>query len=204
MRGHGMKLAAAPRAYARAMERTGASHRSDTHRLFFGLWPDDEVRAALHAAAGGVDAFRGRGRRVDASKLHLTLHFLGGWPEWPEDVVARCRSAAGAVSCGAFHLVVDHAGGFPRARVGWLAPSGNSGLDALWSSLSHALDDAGVAHHHADTFAPHVTVLRAFDGRIDDDVAIEPISWPVDAFVLVHSHGGRYEITGRWPLDSPA
>ncbi len=173
--------------------------RGDAHRLFFALWPDDALRDAMAGAVETVEPFRDAGRKVDPAKYHVTLHFLGGWRELPDDVVARCREAAGAVEASAFHLVIDHAGSFARSRVGWLAPSGNSGLDALWSALGHALDERSVDHRAHDTFSPHVTVLRDLARRMDD-VPVDPLSWPVESFVLLHSHGGRYEVIDRWPL----
>ncbi|GAB2522067.1 RNA 2',3'-cyclic phosphodiesterase [Lysobacter humi (ex Lee et al. 2017)] len=178
-----------------AVERPG-----EAHRLFLALWPDDDVRAALDRATDAVDAFRGQGRRVATAKLHITLHFLGGGPASPEATIGRVRAAVGDVCARGFHLVIDHAGSFHGARVGWLAPGGNSGLDALWSDLGHVLDAAGIEARRHERFAPHVTVLRAFHGRVDD-VPIEPISWPVQEFVLVHSHGGRYDVVERWPLE---
>lgn len=172
-----------------------------THRLFFALWPPAPVRNALAAAAQGVRAFDGAGRPVPAAKYHLTLHFLGGWPTMPEDVIERVRAAVQSVRGRAFHLVVDRAGGFREARVGWLAPAGNSGLDALWSELRRALDEAGVVRRADARFTPHVTVLRGMRAE-PACVDVPPVSWPVDGFVLVHSHDGRYEVIERWPLDA--
>lgn len=174
--------------------------RGDAHRLFFALWPDDDLRAAMATAVDGIPAFRGVGRRVDPAKYHVTLHFLGGWAEMPADVVAACGEAAAAVQASALHLVVDHAGSFARSRVGWLAPGGNSGLDALWSELGHALRERDVDYRESETYSPHVTVLRNLSRPVEV-VPIDPLSWPVDDFVLVHSHGGRYEILERWTLD---
>lgn len=178
---------------------TDAHGAPATHRLFFALWPDDAVRAQLAAAADGVPAFRGAGRRVPAAKYHLTLHFLGGWPAAPDGPLAAARQAAAGLASRAFHLVVDHAGAFRGARVGWLAPAGNSGLDALWSDLGRALDDAGLSRHAPGRFSPHVTVLRGLRDAMTE-AAIEPVSWPVADFVLVHSHDGRYDVLDRWPL----
>lgn len=169
------------------------------HRLFFALCPDDALREAIRATVEGAHVFGGRGRRVAPAKYHVTLHFLGGWDAFPDDVAAAARRAGSAVESGAFHLVVDRAGGFARSRVGWLAPSGNSGLDALWSSLGHALDAQGVERRVAETFAPHVTVLRDVHGRLPE-TPVDPLSWPVEDFVLVHSHDGRYAVIDRWPL----
>ncbi|MGY4515896.1 RNA 2',3'-cyclic phosphodiesterase [Lysobacter sp. HA18] len=169
------------------------------HRLFFALWPGDEVRAALDRAVDGVSMFEGAGRRTAAAKHHITLHFLGGWHGRPDDVIERARDAVSIVDERAFHLVVERAGGFAGARVGWLAPSGNSGLDALWSTLRHALGDADIPYRLHETFSPHITVLRNVRGALPE-VEIEPVSWPVTDFVLVHSHDGRYDVIDRWPL----
>ena len=181
------------------MTRDHAARNDDAHRLFFALWPHDDLRLAMREAVDRIDAFRGVGRPVDPSKYHLTLQFLGGWSERPDALVERCHEAAQAVDCSGFHLVIDHAGGFRRARVGWLAPSGNSGLDALWSALGHALDEAGVPRCEAEAFTPHVTVLRSVPAPVPD-TPVAPISWPVEDFVLVHSHAGRYEVVDRWDL----
>ena len=177
---------------------TGLPNGGGGHRLFFALWPTDEVRTALARAADAIPPFAG-GRRVADAKLHLTLHFLGGWPGRPDDVIARASRAAAEAAGRAFHLVVDHAGSFTGARVGWLAPSGNSGLDALWSDLGRRLDEARVPRRAQPQFAPHVTVRRNIRDRLAD-IPIEPISWPVEAFVLVHSHDGRYDVLDRWAL----
>ena len=170
------------------------------HRLFFALWPTDALRAAFRDAADAVTAF-GAGRRLDDDKLHLTLHFLGGWQALPREVAAQAAAAAATVRARAFHLIVDHAGSFGGARVGGLAPAGNSGLDALWSDLGRALDTAGIARRAAPRFAPHVTVRRNLSSGLAD-IPVAPISWPVDAFVLVHSHAGRYDVLDRWALDA--
>ena len=177
---------------------TDRPHAGDAHRLFFALCPADEPRAAIVHAADGVSEFA-NGRRVADEKLHLTLHFLGGWAAWPEDVAQRASKAAATVGARAFHLVVDRAGSFERAGVGWLAPSGNSGLDALWSDLGRALGDAGIARRAPPRFVPHVTVRRGIRNALSD-IPIDPISWPVDDFALLHSHDGRYDVIERWAL----
>lgn len=145
--------------------------------------------------------FRGAGRRTAAAKHHITLHFLGGWPRRPDDIVDRARAAAASVDARAFHLVVDRAGGFAGARVGWLAPAPSSGLDALWKALQRALDAAALPYRTHGGFSPHITVLRNARGRLPE-TQIEPVSWSVDSFALVHSHDGRYDVIDRWTLRS--
>ena len=169
------------------------------HRLFFALWPEARVRDALVQAVDGAASLRDRGRRVSPAKLHLTLHYLGAWPAWPEDVARRARAAAAAVACPRFDLVVERAGGFAGARVGWLAPRHAPPLVALWEKLRTALDAAAVSYRSHDRFAPHITVLRDVRGPLADG-SIPAIHWPVAGFVLVHGHAGRYDVVAQWSL----
>lgn len=52
----------------------------------------------------------------------------------------------------------------------------------------------------SDTFVPHITMIYA-DKAIAPQ-AIEPVSWTVRDFALIHSERGltRYNILERWPL----
>jgi 2'-5' RNA ligase len=49
-----------------------------------------------------------------------------------------------------------------------------------------------------DTWLPHVTVLR--DPQRPSPQSIVPIPWRVDAFELMASAEGKYEVFGRWVL----
>jgi 2'-5' RNA ligase len=48
-------------------------------RLFFALWPDDEVRRQLTERAGQLN-LESRSRRVDPKNYHVTLAFVGEAP----------------------------------------------------------------------------------------------------------------------------
>ena len=52
-------------------------------RLFVGIRPSEEFRAALALLQDRLRAAGVTGRYLDPSNLHLTLAFIG---EWPEDV----------------------------------------------------------------------------------------------------------------------
>jgi RNA 2',3'-cyclic 3'-phosphodiesterase len=65
----------------------------ETHRLFFALWPNDATRDALAATAQAVrQRQHPAGRWNRPSRFHVTLQFLGGYPVWPDDIVARATS----------------------------------------------------------------------------------------------------------------
>ncbi len=52
----------------------------------------------------------------------------------------------------------------------------------------------------AKPYTPHVTLL--YDNQQVPEQVIEPITWRVEEFVLVHSELGktRHHILQRWPL----
>ncbi|MBO7423173.1 MAG: RNA 2',3'-cyclic phosphodiesterase, partial [Oscillospiraceae bacterium] len=52
-------------------------------RLFTGIRPSDDFRAALAVLQDSLRAAGITGRYLEPSNLHMTLAFIG---EWPEDI----------------------------------------------------------------------------------------------------------------------
>jgi 2'-5' RNA ligase len=94
-----------------------------------------------------------------------------------------------------------------RNRTG-IYPFVLTGDAAPWRPLRDALGAAlkrnglGGAVHVEDDFKPHVTLLRD-DTRVKP-LAVEPITWMVRDFVLVHSLLGqtKHVHIGRWALNA--
>lgn len=184
------------------MAKPAAADAAPTRRLFFALWPDAALQAAMAEAARAVASTRAiGGRAVPAERLHLTLLFLG-------DVAARTEQhlieAAGAVTGRSFHLSLEQAACFYRTRVFWLGPKATPPrLTTLWQGLRRIAASHGVATEDRP-LAPHVTCLRDIRDRIRP-VPIRPILWPVREFALVHSEPGptpRYHVVSQWPLQT--
>ena len=177
--------------------------RGPPHRLFFALWPEPALRAALAATADALlQAHPNDGRRLRADRYHLTLQFLGDVEALHrDDVVARANGAAARVDSPAFDLVLDQAGGFANARVWWLAPGTvPDGLRQLWDALGLALRQAGQKPKASPGFSPHLTLVRDVAARLPA-TPVAPLRWRVDRFVLVDSQPPRpYRIVGEWPL----
>ena len=57
-------------------ERMDARELPAHQRLFFALWPTDELRAEIQAATSAI-IHASRGRPIPARNLHVTLLFLG-------------------------------------------------------------------------------------------------------------------------------
>jgi 2'-5' RNA ligase len=165
-------------------------------RLFFALWPDDAVRAAMRAAFGAAVSAAG-GRAVPDGNLHLTLEFLGAV------AARRCdalETLGAALSFAAGVVELDRLDYWPRARTLVAAPSAPpASLLALQAALRQELGGLGF---RVDTrpFRPHVTLARAVDAR----PALTPpcVAWPLRELALVESltaaGGSRYTPLARW------
>jgi len=167
-------------------------------RLFFALWPGDEVRQALfhwqvHNLPGDV-------RWTHRADLHMTLHFLGQVEAERVDVL---RELGAAIEKRPFAMVLDTVGHFRRPQVLWAGLSSVPGeLGALHAQLGEGLRARGFASE-ARAFHPHVTLARKVR-QAPPAGPLAPLTWPVTELVLVESRGGEvphYHPIGRWPID---
>ena len=154
-----------------------------TRRVFFGLWPDDSVRAAIVKQFAQMPQYHAQATRMTPNNLHLTLHFIGH----VDSVMLDClQLAAQKVTADAFNLQLDCTGYFLPPKVFWLGCTQTShALQLLHQQLSEVLHPCGyVAESRA--FSPHVSLLRKLQ-EPGEQVAVEAIDWPVQSFALIES-----------------
>jgi 2'-5' RNA ligase len=172
-------------------------------RVFFALWPDDDVARRFDEA--GCQAHRTLGgRRMRRETLHLTLAFVG---EVAPERLQALQNIGGAIRLPPFDLLLDHRQCLARRKIFWIAASVvPAGLQQLAVELAGRLAAADF-RTEARPFAAHVTLLRqARCERMHEMPPAGPgIAWPVRDFVLAESalrpEGARYRILQRWPLD---
>ena len=87
-------------------------------RLFFALWPDPAVRAALAGVTARLTL--PRGRLTPPQNLHVTLVFLGA-----ADAARRAcvEAAADGVQAEGFTVTLDRTGWWRRPQVFWAGSS---------------------------------------------------------------------------------
>lgn len=175
-------------------------------RLYFALWPDDALRAAIAAASAEAIATVG-GRAVPPADFHVTLAFLGGVPAAR---VAPAIAAARSVRAERGAQRFDRVGSWPRGESPGESPGGPlvleatrvaASLAALHAALGNRLRTADFALDRRE-FRPHITLARGTER------ACAPVSasveWRYSAFVLVESRlapaGSRYAIVDTFPL----
>lgn len=168
-------------------------------RLFFALWPDDAVRAALDAAGRALTGKRVK--RVPADNLHITLAFAG---PVTADVAACLERSAAGIRVAPFELRIDHAGYWPRPRILWIGPTRvPQPLWALAGALRNTLAGCGI-EPEARGFQAHITLARRF-ARAAPVQEFPAVTWPVSRFCLVESasseNGSVYRPLHCWPLE---
>jgi 2'-5' RNA ligase len=176
------------------------------YRLFFALWPDAATRDAIDAVARRLDAEHApKGRGIRPHRYHLTLQFLGEFPEVPPHLLQAIERAANRVQTQAFDLDLDRAGSFPiRSAPCWLGCNRMpDGLRRLWEALGEALAREAVRVRSGKTLTPHVTVIRDAHHLWPALDVTPPVHWKIDAFTLLRSdiqQQHAYTELGTWSL----
>jgi 2'-5' RNA ligase len=151
-----------------------------TVRLFLALWPAPALARAMHAwAAGGATQ-----RPLPASRLHLTLHFLG---QVPRGRLPALREGL-RVPVRPFVLEFAACRRWSRSLLVALPESVPQELKDLHESLGQALHRLDLPVEDRP-FHPHVTLSR--HGASDLlPPAPTPLRWPVSEYVLAQSEPG--------------
>ena len=120
-------------------------------RLFVGLRPAETFRAALKGAQDRLQAAGVTGRYLDPANLHLTLAFIG---EWPEDVTPVLPAVTEP-----FEIELAGPGIFPEAKVLWAGVKPSAALDRLAGEVRDRLA-ANRIPFDPKPFNPHITLVR--------------------------------------------
>jgi len=170
-----------------------------TCRLFFALWPSDQVRRSISDVLSSLPA-KINGRAVQAHNLHETLHFVGQVTESTKDCM---HAAAQSINAEAFQLNLDRFGHFSKAKIFWLGTQDTPvQLTRLHKELGIAIAECGF-NIEKRPFTPHITLSRKC--RQVETAQIEfSIPWQVEEFVLVESityqEGVNYQVIEKYPL----
>jgi 2'-5' RNA ligase len=172
---------------------------SNRARLFFALWPERSVQAALGSLAVEAQAQCG-GRAMVQDNIHLTLFFVGAFERAHIGTLER---AAASVEGAPFALVIDRLGYWRHNRIVWAGVQEcPPALARLASTLSAALAQIGLRAEDRP-YVPHVTLVRNAE-RKPLRTQLAPCTWDVKDFVLVESvpvaNGVRYQPLAAWTL----
>jgi 2'-5' RNA ligase len=177
-------------------------------RLFAGIALREEER---HACAAVAEALRRSGLAAsyeDASKLHLTLAFLGNVAESRcEQMAETLRAAVAGVA--AFQVVLDKTGAFPSERRPRVVYAGARDQGVAYRSLTCGVREAyaGLGFAFDGDPVAHVTLARVKTAsRALPLVDFAPIPVRIDEVRLFESlfdkaaNTSRYETVARAAL----
>ena len=177
---------------------------SQKERIFFACLPDETLAARIHAMAERWKREKGiEANLILPEHLHVTLFHLGDWAALPDEIVRLAKEAASQVKAESFDVPFARAesfrnstGVYPFVLTGDVAP-----WKPFHDALGVALQKAGLGGATKGEFKPHMTLT--YDEIRVKPMAIEPVSWTVRDFVLVHSQLGKttHHHLGRWSLN---
>ncbi|NDZ16264.1 2'-5' RNA ligase [Variovorax sp. WS11] len=177
-----------------------------TDRLFFALLPDAPAIVRIERLIADLRRDHGlKGKALGASRFHVTVHLVGNFRGFPQEVAdAACAAAQALTVIPSFKLGFDRVGSFARRPRNMplvlLGAEGLMAAKAFQQALGKAMARAGESHGDAAHYTPHLTLL--YDDTHVAPRAIEPIGWTANEFVLVRSLIGqsRHEVLARWLL----
>jgi len=150
----------------------------DSLRLFYALWPDDDIRNRLVALQSQVN-----GRKVVSENLHMTLVFLG---QQSRDLLPTLHQVMDELPFNAMTLEIDRFGYFQKPQVAWAGPStAPQTLLDLQHSLMEKLMRLNVPFKPSAGFKPHITLARDATAPVAADTP--SIVWHVRGIALISS-----------------
>ena len=152
---------------------------TESLRLFYALWPDEETRAAL----AGLQMSVAEGRLTRPQNLHMTLAFLG---QQSSSNLPKLRTILSQLPAFETALEFDRIGYFSNKRIAWAGMHRvPDALLELQHDLMAALRQHGIAFDHTTQFKPHVTLAR--NASAPTEILFRPILWRAHRVALAQS-----------------
>jgi 2'-5' RNA ligase len=163
-------------------------------RLFFALWPDDDVTRQLREIARQLK-LESCSRWVDPKNYHVTLAFVG---EVPATKLAVLQQIGRAMCAPRFNFTCDSIEFWQGSQVVVAAVrAAPPGLLDLWGKLNSALELP------RETLRAHVTLARKV-AQAPVLQAMSPVVWRATNFSLIRSDTGgvesAYTVLDTWSL----
>lgn len=170
-------------------------------RLFLAIRMEDDMRQALLRCQEEMRRQGVGGHYTKAENLHLTLLFIGEYPD-----TEAVGEIAAAVPFPPLSLRLKGIGAF--GDLWWAGIEPNEALERAAARLRHALAEAGIPFDRK-AFQTHITLVRraVFPGPGLPDIAVPPAGMRADHFSLMRSDRGKdgwvYTEVLRFPGDAP-
>ncbi len=165
-------------------------------RLFVAVRLSEEMKQALTDVQRAMLARGVRGNYAPEENLHLTLAFIGEYPD-----AQPVRDALESVRFACFAIRLDGVGRFDD--LWWAGVEASAPLAAVARRVRRALADNNIPFDRK-RFSPHITLIRKAT-RDAAGIPVAPAGMTVDAISLMRSDRGRkgmiYTELGRFEAD---
>ena len=151
-------------------------------RLFVSIQLSDAMRDALVRTQNELYAHGVRGRYSPEENLHLTLAFIGEYPD-----AERVLEALSTVSFRPFALTLEGMGRFDD--LWWAGMRESAALSAVVRRVRRALAENDIPFDRK-RFTPHITLIRKASGELPG-TRVEAVSMSVESISLMRSDRGR-------------
>ena len=154
-------------------------------RLFTAIQPSPGFQAALEDLQERLRSAGVTGRFREPEGLHMTLAFIGEWPEDITEILPPVQMP--------FSITLSRLGIFPEANVLWAGIEPCEELDQLAKKVRHSLADAGVPFDRK-SFNPHITLARkpfVPEKTVLSEIKVPKVSMIVDDVCLYRSDRGK-------------
>lgn len=153
-------------------------------RLFTAITLNEEMRRALTAMQDAMRRNRMRGNFTPAENLHLTLAFIGDYPN-PDDILDIMET----VPFEPFPLKLQGYGNF--GNLWWAGLEESAHLKSYVRRLRRALADAGIPFDRKK-FVPHITLARKATVPALPEIPVPEAGMTVRKVSLMRSDRGRH------------
>ena len=154
-------------------------------RLFIAIRPSEEFALALHDLQDRLHLAGVNGRFIEASDLHITLAFIGEWPENISEILPPVKKP--------FRITLSQLSVFPDKGVLCARVKPCDALDNTAKSVRHALAEAGIPFDKK-AFFPHITLVRSLSLPKHTDLSqikVPPAAMTVREITLYRSDRGK-------------
>ncbi|HVH34945.1 MAG TPA: hypothetical protein VM847_12640 [Tahibacter sp.] len=178
---------------------------NDDEQYCFALEPTLAARALMVEQADRVAREGGlAGRPAVFSRVHVPLCATGRDRGLGEPLLPALTRAAATVHATALEVSFDRfaslrLGGQNHALVLRAPPTAATALRFLGNAIGHAQYAQGLYRPAASRWVAQATV-RYLPKALEREIAIEPIVWQAQDFVLIRSARGVQDVVGRWKL----
>ena len=152
-------------------------------RLFIAVSLSEDVKDALITAQNEMYDGGVRGNFTSEENLHLTLAFIGDYPD-----AEAVLSALSGVSFTPFAIALDGVGCF--GDLWWAGVKASPALTAVVRRVRRALAEHGIPFDRKK-FSPHITLLRKARGEMPG-LRLGTAAMTVERLSLMRSDRGRH------------